>query len=134
MKKIPNQTPVQATSYSSERPEIKDTRIDTLFFRFGAIYGHLWLSLHQNERLLAFAKKEWSEGLCSFDNTTVKEVLLKCREQNAYPPTLPQFIEQCKNIKKRKEAYVSSGYAKDHICRPDIAKKHLKNMLEFLKR
>ena len=105
-----------------------------MFSRLGAIYGHLWLSLYQNERLLAFAKKEWSEGLQEFDNTTVKEVLLTYREKSAYPPTLPKFIESCKNIKRRKEVCVSAGHATERVCHSDIAKKHIKTMLEILKR
>lgn len=121
----------KATSCNSTLPKIKDVRIDTLFSRLGAIYGHLWLSLHQNERLLAFAKKEWFEGLQAFDTATVKEVLLKYREKHAYPPTLPQFIECCKSVKKRKEGF-SFEARKGVKNSSDVAKKHLRAIREFL--
>ncbi|HRD70436.1 MAG TPA: Vir protein [Legionella sp.] len=104
-----------------------------MFIRLGAIYGHIWVSLYQTEKLLAFAKKEWSEGLQAFDNATVKEVLLKCREKSAYPPTLPQFIEYCKEVKKRKDSYASVVRATGCTNHSEIAKKHIKSMLEKLR-
>ena len=125
-----NQTPVMSST--STNLESHDKRIDTLFMRLGAIYGHIWWSNYQNERALAFAQKEWSEALQRFDNRTIKESLLKFREQKSFPPTLPQFVESCKDLNKRREP---SSLKKEPI-RPgsvEVAKKHLNTMLQILR-
>jgi len=107
--------------------------MDTLFVRLGAIYGHVWWSSFQNEKALEFAKKEWSDGLMRFDKCTLKESLLKFRESKGFPPTLPQFIECCKAIMKRKED-CSPAPKPTPKCRSTVAEKHLKAMLDLLRR
>lgn len=110
-----------------------DKRIDTLFSRIGGIYGHIWASAYQNERALAFAKKEWSETLQCFDNQVLKEALLKIRVHKPYPPTLPQFFECCKAIKNRK----TPCGVKDEPSKPrnmEVAEINLKAMLTILKK
>jgi hypothetical protein len=121
----------QVTSLSSTKPEINDKRIDTLFSRLGAIYGHIWWSNFQNERGLAGAKKEWFEALLRFDNQIIKEALLMLREQKGYSPTLPQFIESCKAIQSRRIRRPISQDSNKPSSR-EVAEMHLKAMLNQL--
>ena len=72
--------PQETTSSYSKSPVETDKRIDTLFTRLAAIYGQLWLKAYENEKVLAFAKKDWSESLHRFDNKTLKEALTKFKE------------------------------------------------------
>ena len=123
----------QETSSPSQKPTGPDQRIDTLFIRLGAIYGHVWWSSYSNERVLEVAKKEWSDGLKRFDNNTLRETLLKCREHFSYPPTLQQFIESCKAIIKRNElTQPQPKEPKQGLS--NIGEQHLKAMLDYLKR
>lgn len=124
-----NQT--QATSSSSATPEVHDKRIDTLFSRLGAIYGHIWWSNFQNERGLAGAKKEWFDALLRFDNQILKETLLMLREGRGYPPTLPQFIEDCKAVQGRRIPRPMNQDSNKPASR-EVAEMHLKAMLKKL--
>ena len=76
-----------------------DKRIDRLFLRLAAIYGHLWSNLYKSEEFLNCTKQEWREGLQTFDNVTLGKALEHCRASVNYPPTLPMFIEVCKSLK-----------------------------------
>ncbi|PJE14679.1 Vir protein [Legionella sp.] len=101
-----------------------------MFVRFGAIYGHIWWSIYKNEVLLEVTKKEWSESLQRFDTRTLKTALLRCREEKAYPPTLPQFIECCKDIHTRSEP--CSKHESIQPARAEVAERHLKEMFRIL--
>jgi hypothetical protein len=85
-------------------------RIDLLFSKFAAFYGHIWRSQFKDEVFLKFAKKEWHEGLKGFDDDVLREAIIGCREQYEMPPTLPQMIYYCKQIKKRKELRVEEEH------------------------
>ena len=52
---------------------------------------------------MKFAKKEWSLGLKNFDDATIKNAITNCRDFYEMPPTLPQVIRVCRDIKKRQE-------------------------------
>jgi hypothetical protein len=108
-----------------------DKRIDTLFARLGAIYGRLWVGLYQTDVFLNLAKQEWSEGLKFFNNQILKEALLKFRNTNDYPPTLPQFIEEGKSLMKRREL-TGSRFGDIKVANPETAKRHLKIMMAML--
>lgn len=122
----------QATSSTSVKTEAHDKRIDTLFIRLGAIYGHIWWSNYQNENALSVAKKEWSDTLRRFNNQILKEVLLSIRERNVFPPSLPQFFEYCMATFKRHEPY-RVNREPIQPASSDIATKHLNALLRFLR-
>jgi hypothetical protein len=125
--------PQEKMSSHSTKPATTDKRIETLFVRLGAIYGHIWLSSYKNERVLELTKKEWSEGLQRFDTSTLRAALLRFREQAGFPPTLPQFIECCKAIHKRNEPFVHAQQSAQPASL-DVAERHIKAMLDLLKR
>lgn len=87
-------------------------RIDLLFAKFAAFYGHIWRSQFKDEVFMKFAKKEWLEGLSEFADEILSEAILGCREQYEMPPTLPQMIYYCRQIKKRKEFRVAEDYTR----------------------
>lgn len=89
----------QTTSSQSTGSNISDKRIETLFTRFTAIYGQLWLIAYQNEQVLEFAKREWSESVCDFNNQVLKLALERTKKTNLFPPTLPAFVATCSTIK-----------------------------------
>ena len=96
-----------ATSSSSNDINSQSKRIDLMFSRFAAFYGHVWRSQFKHEGFLEFAKKEWMDGLAQFSDEAVNKAILSCREFCEMPPTLPQVIGYCKQVKKRYEFYVA---------------------------
>jgi len=84
-------------------------RIDVLFSKFAAFYGHILRSQFKDEVFLNFAKKEWQEGLKAFTDAIVEEATKGCRDFYEMPPTLPQMIHYCREIKKRKEFRVKAA-------------------------
>lgn len=79
-----------------------------MFTRFAAFYGHVWRSQFKDEGFFGFAKKEWQEGLMSFSDEVLNKAIVHCRETCEMPPTLPQVIILCRQIKKRNEFYVAN--------------------------
>ncbi|WP_419420709.1 Vir protein [Legionella sp. D16C41] len=123
---------IQKMSFSSEKTEIQDKRIDTLFTRLGAIYGYIWWSSFQSEHALTVTKKEWSSALQRFDNRTIRDALLIFRERHHFPPTLPQFIECCKSI-SQKNIFRKSVEEFDKQAFLEAAELNIKAMLDILK-
>ena len=120
-------------SSSSGNQEEYDKRMDTLFSRFAAIYGHVWISSYPTEVSLKFAKCEWSDALTRFDNQVMKQALIDIREHNKFPPTLPEFIACCKEkLARRKITTVDKKEIQP--TDPKVARKHLKAMLADLTR
>ena len=94
-----------------------DKRIDLLFSKFAAFYGHIWRSQFKDEVFFKFAKKEWQEALSEFTDEVLTQAILNCREFYEMPPTLPQMRQCCRQIKKQtfvdvvKETYVPANPA-----------------------
>ena len=108
----------QETMSSSSRDSSKaEKRIDLLFSRCAAFYGHIWRSQFKDEVFLKFAKKEWQEALSEFTDEVLTKAVLNCREFYEMPPTLPQMRQCCRQIKKQtfvdvvKETYVPANPA-----------------------
>ena len=87
-------------------------RIENLFTRFAVFYGHLWRSQFKSDGFLEFAKKEWLDGLSQFSDDILNQVILDCRDHYDMPPTLPQMIGLCRDIKKRMSFYVAPKESK----------------------
>ncbi|HAU1408744.1 TPA: Vir protein [Legionella pneumophila] len=88
-----------------------EKRIDLLFSKFAAFYGHVWRSQFKEEVFLRFAKKEWQEALGEFTDAVITKAILNCRDFYELPPTLPQMLQFCRQIRKRERFYVvDKGY------------------------
>jgi len=60
----------------------------------------VWRSQFKDEGFLVFAKKEWREALAEFSDDVFDKAILGCREFYELPPTLPQMIQCCRQIKR----------------------------------
>lgn len=84
------------TSLNSVNSARHQKRIDRLFLRFSAMYGHVWLSIYKTEAYLDYTKKMWLDALLKFEDKSIEYALQLCLNKYTFPPTLPQFIECCK--------------------------------------
>ena len=92
----------QATSSSCRNIAKASKRIDGLFSRFAAIYGHVWRSQFKDEDyFLPFAKKEWQEALADFSDSVLDKAIVACRNFYELPPTLPQVMQCCRSAEER---------------------------------
>lgn len=77
-----------------------------LFSRFAAFYGHVWRSQFKDDVFLRFAKEEWLDALSQFSDVILDKSILQCRDFYELPPTLPQLLRCCREIKKQMSFYV----------------------------
>ena len=95
------------TSSTCDVTDSSKKRIENLFTRFAVFYGHLWRSQFKSDGFLEFAKKEWLEGLGQFNDGILDQAIIDCRDHCEMPPTLPQMIRFCRDIKKRNSFFVA---------------------------
>lgn len=100
-----NQKTMSSTSRDANS---QSKRIDLMFSRFAAFYGHLWRSQFKNEGFLEFAKKEWDEGLRQFGDEALHKAVINFRDFCEMPPTLPQVIGYCRQLQRRNNFYVAN--------------------------
>ncbi|HAT4425644.1 Vir protein [Legionella pneumophila serogroup 1] len=101
-----------------------------MFTRFAVFYGHLWRSQFKSDGFLDFAKKEWLEGLSQFSDEILNQVIIDCREHCEMPPTLPQMIGFCRDIKKRNAFYVASE--KHQPTSKEVVEEHIRQCKAYL--
>jgi len=101
-----------------------------MFSRFAAFYGHIWRSQFKNEGFLEFAKKEWQEGLSQFSDEVVNTTVVNCRDFYEMPPTLPQVINSCRQIRKRNDFYVAGRQFTR--AKPEVVTSNVKQCNEML--
>lgn len=126
----PNSLGQTATSSTSVNSERQKARIDSLFLRLAAMYGHVWRSLYKSDAFLAFTKTEWLYGLMQFEDNILDKTLMTCLNNWEFPPTLPQFVESCRAHSK----LVRDGKC-DRISKPsspDVAHAHLNQIKAIL--
>ena len=105
-------------------------RIDRLFLRLAAMYGHVWRSLYKSEEFLAFTKNEWLGNLARFEDSILDKALMNCLNTWDYPPTVPQFIEGCKAYSRQGQYEKYSTNSKP--ARPEVARAHLSQLKTLL--
>lgn len=116
---------------SSPNIKTKDTAvIDRLFLKLAAIYGNTWRNLFKSQEFLEFSKHEWLEALSEFEETVLFQAVTACREHRPFPPTIPEFIDACKKLRK-KDAFFHAS--KTHTP-PDrqVAHQHLYQIKSIL--
>ncbi|CZI28959.1 TPA: hypothetical protein ACG3NF_002747 [Legionella pneumophila] len=109
--------------------------MDTLFLRFNAIYGALWLSAYNNEKALEAAKLEWSDSIKEFESQVLTFAVEKIKRTQQRPPVLPVFVELCTSIQKAIKAREEALQARPENYKrtdPQIVKSHIKEMMEKL--
>ncbi|HAT2150923.1 TPA: Vir protein [Legionella pneumophila] len=124
--------PKEPTSSISREVNPKSKLIETLFSKFAAFYGHIWRSQFKSEGFLEYAKKEWQDGLNRFSENTINKAIIQCRDFYELPPSLPQMIACCREIKKRTQFYVVK---KNHVpAKQEVVVTHLNKCKEILTR
>jgi hypothetical protein len=99
-------TQAQETSSNCSNTAKADKRIDLLFARFAAIYGHIWRSQFKDEDyFLPFAKKEWQAALVDFSDKVLDQAITECGNFYELPPTLPQLLQCRRKIKQQSSVY-----------------------------
>ncbi|HAT8326753.1 TPA: Vir protein [Legionella pneumophila] len=114
---------------SSPCSATNEKRIDLLFSKFAAFYGHIWRSQFKDDVFLKFAKKEWQEGLEQFGDGVLNEAIVLCRTFYELPPTLPQMIHLCREIRKRKNFRIKLEHVR---ARETVVASHIKQCKELL--
>lgn len=107
----------QATSSTLSSSDKAERRIDMLFSQFAVFYGHVWRSQFKDDVFLKFAKKIWQEALMEFSDSIINKATIECRDFFELPPTLPQLLHCCRQIKKQTTFYVvkNAGVPADPI-------------------
>lgn len=128
------QTMSQQKTISSSSSDIykAEKRIDLLFSKFAAFYGHIWRSQFKDERFLEFAKKEWQDALSEFTDAVLTKAIVNCREFHELPPTLPQVLQCCRKVKKQGSFCVVNS--ENGSVSKEIMASHLKRCKEILAR
>ena len=119
-----------ATSSVSADLERQKHRIDSLFLRLAAMYGHIWRSLYKSDGFLAFTKTEWLDGLARFEDKVIEKALMTCLNNWELPPTLPQFVDSCRAHSKLGEDGKCARISKPSS--PDVAHMHLNQIKAIL--
>ena len=97
---VPNHPP--ATTSSAEEHDAESIAIiDRVFLRLAAIYGNAWRKAYTNNEFLQFTKREWLDGLAGYEEQLLYRAVAISRENNKFPPSLPEFIECCKYVRNR---------------------------------
>ena len=123
----------KTTTLSNSHPtEPNRKRIDRLFLSFTAFYGQLWRSQFKSDEFLNFMKNEWFQALQEIEDKNIEEAITHCRNKKEYPPTLPQFIELCKNAKQR-DLFKTKPIDEPKDRTPAVAFIHLERIKRLLR-
>lgn len=94
------------------------------------MYGQVWRSQFKSDEFLVFVKCEWQHGLLGYADNILELAIELCRKNKEFPPTLPQFIDLCKNCSKRNAFFKRDEFPKKND--PEIAKAQLLKMKQIL--
>lgn len=94
------------------------------------MYGQVWRSQFKSDEFLAFVKGEWQEGLSDYPDNTIDIAIELCRKNKELPPTLPKFIEFCRDGSRQDSFYKPEERLKNN--NPEVAKTNLLKMKEIL--
>lgn len=103
--------------------------VDALFAKFETMYGQNFIEKWKNTNL-ENVKQAWSEELGSFDGETLKAALEACKETCKYSPTLPEFYQLCKAMKKAPEHELYLPHHKQYST--EVAEENLKKIKSML--
>lgn len=124
-----NTTNQAATSSPLQNEDFK--RINDLFLKFGSYYGAVWRKQLGAEEFLLYVKKEWQQALLHFDDRVVSLAILSCRNSRVLPPTLPQFITICQDIRRRDALFIREA-PESSPRNLEVAKRHLRDLKQML--
>jgi hypothetical protein len=106
-------------------------RIDNLFLQFAAFYGQVWRSQLKEEGFIKYMKQQWQEALSEFDDATLSAAVNDCLASKEFPPTLPQLIDFCRDVMKRRRSFFKRAET-PLSTNSLVAKEELTKMKTFL--
>ena len=92
----------ETTRLSTAKQSALPDWVDRLFIRLGFMYGNLWTD-RWRDAPMDMVKAEWGKALSRFDLPTIKLALDWCSENQKFPPTLPEFMDACRQQRTRPE-------------------------------
>lgn len=105
--------------------------INQLFERFSAIYGHLWNSLFKSTYHAKVMRDEWFNALEGYALPTLQAaVLIAMQHKLTYPPTLPEFLQYCRQVESQQRTYKPPDPVKK--ADPAVADYHLAQIKKML--
>ncbi|KTD38598.1 hypothetical protein Lnau_0513 [Legionella nautarum] len=105
--------------------------IDKLFLKFAAYYGPVWRSQLKQDEFILFMKKEWHKALAHFSNRIVELAIEACGLSKSLPPTLPEFVDICKNIRAR-DGFIRAVPSTKPKGISNVGKSHLAQIKKLL--
>jgi hypothetical protein len=114
-------TPMSLNSVTTDKNR---KRIDRLFLKFTAFYGQLWRSQLKCEDFMGFMKNEWCEALAHVEDKNLDKAIQHCLNKKEFPPTLPHFIDLCKEEKKS-IFFQKNQQEERNKSKPEVALKYL---------
>ncbi len=77
--------------------EIK-TRVNMIFARFMAIYGHKFKSCFETQDEIRIAKREWALSLGGYTEPELVAAIDYCKEHSAWMPTISEFLAVLRDL------------------------------------
>lgn len=112
----------------ASRSALPEPWIERIFGRLEDFYGARFLDMWRGTDLLR-VKATWSEKLVRFaDNPKAIGYALDALEQKPFPPTLPEFLELCRQAPRQERAALP-----EPKCDAETARRHLAAMNEIIR-
>lgn len=110
-------------------PTKNQTAVNRLFSKFSAIYGTSWRNQFKTTEFLEFAKNEWYQAIINYDENLLDKAISLCREQQKFPPSIPEFISYCKDLHRKSYFYKREDIKK---ADPSVANFNLEQIKRIL--
>lgn len=94
------------------------------------MYGQVWRSQFKSDEFLVFVKGEWQKGLVNHSDKVINMAIEVCFKSKELPPTLPKFLDFCRDCSKVNTFYKPDAPPKNQ--NPEVAKAHLSKMKAIL--
>ena len=104
--------------------------IDALFTKFETMYGQQFIDKWKNCNVDQ-VKQTWAEELGSLNGETIKAGIEVCKDTCKFPPSLPEFYQLCKSMRKPPEQRFNLPHHKKYS--PEVAKENLEKIKDLLK-
>jgi len=65
-----------------------------------SLYGKHWIDMWADIPMDA-VKEEWQGGLYGFSLKDIGDAITYCADHNKFPPTLPEFRDLCRDMKRK---------------------------------
>lgn len=113
--------------------------IESLYMRLDAMYPAKWRANFVEPDAVANWQKVWAEGFVSAGITTdmIKRGLDNCVDLYVeWPPTYPQFIKACKEIRSNEQRHNRPMLAEPEYipCTPEEAAVHIANIRALIEK